>query len=194
MDLYRPLWALNANGEDLVRVGRWSGVLIMTFAALLALWFSRGQHMVFTLIQNVGAWIAAPISVIFLAGVLWKRATAIAATTVLIFGFPYTWIVENVLFRYVSVLEPFNNWLNRTFLVWITCLAVMIGLSLMTPAPDEHKIRGMIWSPRYARLPESEALHNRGLRNLALWWALFVGSIALLYAYLIWFQIEHFHH
>jgi SSS family solute:Na+ symporter len=191
MDLYKPLWAPEASGEHLVRVGRWSGVIIMAFATLLAVWFSRGQHMVFTLIQNVGAWIAAPISVIFLAGVLWKRATAAAATTVLIFGFPYTWIVENIFFRYVPLLEPFNNWLNRTFLVWITCLILMIGVSLMTPAPNVRQIEGMIWSPRYARLPESEAERNRGIRNLALWWGLFVGGIALLYVYLIWFQIQH---
>jgi SSS family solute:Na+ symporter len=191
MDLYKPLWAPEASGEHLVRVGRWSGVIIMAFATLLAVWFSRGQHMVFTLIQNVGAWIAAPISVIFLAGVLWKRATAAAATTVLIFGFPYTWIVENIFFRYVPLLEPFNNWLNRTFLVWITCLILMIGVSLMTPAPNVRQIEGMIWSPRYARLPESEAERNRGIRNLALWWGLFVGGIAVLYVYLIWFQIQH---
>jgi hypothetical protein len=67
----------------------------------------------------------------------------------------------------------------------------MMGVSLMTPAPNARQIEGMIWSPRYARLPESEAERNRGIRNLALWWGLFVGGIALLYVYLIWFQIQH---
>lgn len=191
MDLYRPLWAPNASSMNLVRIGRWSGVVIMLSAALLALWFSRGQHMVFTLIQNVGAWIAAPISVIFLAGVLWKRATAAAATTVLIFGFPYTWLVESVLFRYTPILRPFDNWLNRTFIVWMTCVALMIVVSLATQAPDPQKIKGMTWSLGSAKVPEEEAFRNRGLRNLALWWGLFVGAIAVLYAYLIWFQIKH---
>ena len=42
------------------------------------------------LIQNVGAWVAAPIATVFLVGVFWRRATAAAATFVLWFGFPFT--------------------------------------------------------------------------------------------------------
>lgn len=190
MDLYKPLIAPNASGETLVAVGRWSGGVIMLLAVLLAIWFSRGQHMVFTLIQNVGAWIAAPISVVFLAGVLWKRATGAAATVVLIFGFPYTWFVESVLFRYVALFQPFDNWLNRTFIVWVTCIVVMIAASLATTPPAPEQIEGMIWSKEYARIPASEAVRNRGMRNLFLWWAIFVGIVLALYAYLIWFQFH----
>jgi solute:Na+ symporter, SSS family len=191
MDLYRPLLAPEASSESLIAVGRWSAFAIMAVATALAIWFSRGQHLVFVLIQNAGAWIAAPISVIFLAGVLWKRATAAAATTVLIFGFPFTWLVEFVLFRYVPFLAPFNNWLNRTFAVWVTCLMVVVVVSIFTKAPDSETIKGMIWSPSYARLPAAERKHYRGLRNLVLWWALFVGIILAIYAYLLWFQLTH---
>lgn len=190
MDLYKPLLAPQASSEALVQVGRWSGFAIMLAATLLAIWFSRGQHLVFALIQNVGAWIAAPISVVFLFGVLWKRATAAAATFVLIFGFPYTWFAESVLFRHIAILVPYNNWLNRTFLVWITCIVIMVAISFATKAPASEVVRDMIWSPQYARLPEKEQQHNQGLRNLALWWAVFVGIIALLYGYLIWFQLK----
>jgi SSS family solute:Na+ symporter len=188
MDLYKPLISPEASNSTLIAVGRWSGVAIMMVATLLAIWFSRGQHMVFTLIQNVGAWIAAPISVVFLAGVLWRRATAAAATFVLFFGFPYTWFVESVLFRFVPAFMPFNNWLNRTFVVWVTCIAVMVVISLATRPPAPEQIEGMIWSRQYARIPASEAALNSGARNLFLWWALFVGAILILYGYLIWFQ------
>ncbi len=191
MDLYQPLVAPNASNESLIAVGRWSGIGIMVVATGLAIWFSQGQHLVFVLIQNAGAWIAAPISAIFLAGVLWKRTTATAATTVLILGFPFTWLVEFVLFRNVRFLIPFNNWLNRTFVVWVTCVIGVVVVSLFTKAPDPEKVKGMIWSPSYARLPAAERQHYRGLRNLALWWALFVGMILAIYAYLIWFQFTH---
>jgi SSS family solute:Na+ symporter len=191
MDLYRPLLAPEASSESLISVGRWSGFVIMTIATVLAVWFSRGQHLVFVLIQNAGAWIAAPISAIFLAGVLWRRATAAAATTVLIFGFPFTWFVEFVLFRYVSFLIPFNNWLNRTFAVWVTCLLIVIVVSIFTEAPDPERIKGMIWSPNYARLPPAESENHRGLRNLVMWWAIFVGLILAIYGYLLWFQFSH---
>jgi SSS family solute:Na+ symporter len=188
MDIYRPLFGQGKPDRHLVRVGRVSAFAILVLAMLLALWFTRGQHSVFILIQNVGAWVAAPISVVFLLGVLWRRATAAAATFVLVFGFPYTWFVEYVLFKRVAWFLPFDNWLNRTFLVWITSIAVMVAVSLATRAPDPASIRDIIWSPRYARLPEAERARNRGFRSLFLWWAIFIGVMAALYAYLVWFQ------
>ncbi|MEW5977345.1 MAG: sodium/solute symporter [Acidobacteriota bacterium] len=188
MDLYQPIFGRQASDERLVWVGRVSAFVILLIATLLALWFTRGQHTVFLLLQNVGAWVAAPISVVFLLGVLWKRATAQAATWILLLGFPYTWLVESVLFKRVDWLIPFDNWLNRTFLVWATCMVLMILVSYLTPAPDRRITEGMTWSWRSARLPETERSRNQGLRNLFLWWGAFVGLMAMLYGYVIWFQ------
>jgi len=168
MDLYKPLLAPNGDEAALVRVGRWSAFAILAMATVLAIWLAQGQHRVFTLIQNVGAWVASPIAAVFILGVLWRRATAAAATFVLIFGFPYTWLVEYVLFRKVRWLMPFDNWLNRTFLVWITCMILIVVVSYMTKAPEADQIRGIIWSPAQAKLPESERERNRGLRSLFL--------------------------
>jgi SSS family solute:Na+ symporter len=188
MDLYKPFFGRNRTEEHLVRVGRISAFAILAIATLLAIWFTRQKLGVFDLIQNVGAWVAAPIAAVFLLGVLWSRTTAFAATFVLFFAFPYTFFVEYVLFKQVPALVRFDNWLNRTFLVWATCMILLVLLSLVSRAPDPEKIKGIIWSPRMARLPESERERNRGVRNLFLWWAMFVGLMALLYAYMIWFQ------
>lgn len=188
IDIYQPIFCRNTSGEDLVWVGRLSAFLILIVATLLAFWFTRGQATVFLLIQNVGAWVAAPISVVFLAGVLWKRATAWAATFVLLFGFPYTWFVEYILFKHVSGFAPYDNWLNRTFVVWATCVVVMVIASLVTRAPEANKIQAITWSWETAGLPKSEQARNRGLRNITLWWGTFVGIIFILYGYLIWFQ------
>lgn len=188
MDLYRPFFGKHKSDGDLVRVGRASAFVILIVATLLALWFTRGRHSVFVLIQNVGAWVAAPISVVFLLGVLWRRATPAAATFVLVFGFPYTWFVESVLFKHVGWLAPFDNWLNRTFLVWVSCIVVMVVASLVTTPSDPESIKNIIWSRRNARLPESERERNRGVRSLFLWWVVFISLMAMLYGYLIWFQ------
>ena len=188
LDIYRPIFHKKASDQRLVMVGRVSAFLILVVATLLAIYFTRGQHSVFLLIQNVGAWVAAPIAVVFLLGVLWRRATATAATFILIVGFPYTWLVEYVLFKQVVWLKIYDNWLNRTFLVWASCTIMMVIVSYLTKAPDPESIKGIIWSWKTARLPESERARNRGLRNLFLWWATFVGIMAFLYAYIIWFQ------
>lgn len=188
MDLYKPLFPGAKSEAQLVRVGRWSGFLILIIATLLAIWFTRRQLGVFVLIQNIGAWVAAPIAAVFLVGVLWRRATAAAATFVLWFGFPFTALVEYVLFKQVSFLRPFDNWLNRTFVVWITSMLAMVIVSLLTRPPAPEKIAGIIWSPAMAALPEAERRQHGGLRSLFLWWALFTGLMAALYLYMIWFQ------
>lgn len=188
MDLYRPFFGKNKNDHQMVAVGRWSAFLILVIATLLAIWFTKRQLGVFMVIQNVGAWVAAPIAALFLVGVMWGRATAAAATFVLWFGFPYTWLVEHVLFKHVSFLMPFDNWLNRTFVVWFTCMAAMVIVSLFTRAPSPEKLAGIIWSPKMAALPESEHPRNRGWRSLLLWWSIFAGLVVVLYLYLFYFQ------
>ncbi len=191
MDLYKPFLGRGRSESHLVWVGRVSAFVILLMATLLAIWFTRRKLGVFDVIQNVGAWVAAPIAAVFLLGVLWRRTTAAAATFVLLFAFPYTVLVEYYLFKQVSWLAPFDNWLNRTFLVWFTSMVLLVIVSLCTPTPPPEKLQGIIWSWKAARLPESERARNRGLRNLFLWWALFIGLMAVLYGYVIRFQYSH---
>jgi solute:Na+ symporter, SSS family len=188
MDLYKPFFGGGKSEQHLVHVGRLSAFTILVVATVLAVWFSHQQLGVFLLIQNVGAWVAAPIAAVFLLGVLWRRTTAAAATFVLLFGFPYTAFVEYVLFKHVPWLMPFDNWLNRTLLVWLTSMILLVVVSLLTRPPDAERIRGIIWSWEVAKLPESERERNRGIRNLFLWWSIFIGIMAALYVYVIWFQ------
>jgi SSS family solute:Na+ symporter len=188
MDLYKPFFGQGKSEAHMVRVGRVSGFAILAVATLLAIWFTQRKLGVFVLLQDIGAWVAAPIAAVFLLGVLWRRATAAAATWVLVLAFPYTALVEYVLFKKVSWLMPFDNWLNRTFLVWATSLVLMVVISWFTPPPNPERIRGIIWSWKMAALPQAERERNRGLRNLFLWWAIFIGLMAALYAYVIWFQ------
>ncbi|HOX57353.1 MAG TPA: sodium/solute symporter [Candidatus Paceibacterota bacterium] len=188
MDLYKPFFGGGQSEAHLVRVGRLSAFVILAVATVLAIWFSRRQLGVFLLIQNVGAWVAAPIAAVFLLGVLWRRTTGAAATFVLLFGFPYTGLVEYYLFKHVPWLIPFDNWLNRTLVVWLTSMALLVVVSLLTRPPNAERIRGIIWSWNVAKLPASERERNRGVRNLFLWWAIFIGMMAALYVYVIWFQ------
>jgi SSS family solute:Na+ symporter len=190
MDLYKPVLGRHKSDAHIVRVGRASAFVILLVATLLALWFTKRKLGVFDLLQNIGAWVAAPVAAVFLLGVLWRRATATAATCVLLLAFPYTALVEYVLFKRVSWLMPFDNWLNRTFLVWATSMLAMVLISLATAPPAPQKIAGIIWTWRVAALPAAERERNRGLRNLWLWYGLFITTMAALYCYVIWFQFR----
>jgi hypothetical protein len=68
MDLYKPFFGSGKSEQHLVRVGRVSAFAILALATVLAVWFSHQQLGVFVLIQNVGAWVAAPIAAVFLLG------------------------------------------------------------------------------------------------------------------------------
>ncbi len=188
MDLYKPFLGRNKSEQALVRVGRLSAFTILTVATLLAIWFSYQKLGVFVLIQNVGAWVAAPVAAVFLLGILWKRATATAATFVLLFGFPYTAFVEYVLFKRVEVLMPYDNWLIRTLVVWLTSMFLMVTVSLLTRRPKPEQVEGIIWSAATAKLPAAERERNRGMRNFALWWLIYIGIVAAGYGFIIWFQ------
>ena len=66
----------------------------------------------------------------------------------------------------------------------------MVIIASLFTQPDAERIRSIIWSWNIAKLPESERERNRGLRNLFLWWSLFIGIMAALYAYVMWFQFR----
>jgi solute:Na+ symporter, SSS family len=188
MDLYKPLLAKDKPDHHLVRMGRWSGFVILVVATLLAIWFSRKQLGVFLLIQEIGAWVAAPISAVFLLGVLWRRTTAAAATFVLIFAFPYTWFMGAVVPKAFPALAFLSNWMNLTFVVWLTCVLLLVVISLFTQPPTPERLRGIIWSWNVAKMPEAERERNRGFRNLFLWWSIFMVMMLAVYLYMAWFQ------
>ena len=147
MDLYKPFFGRHKSEQHLVLVGRISAFVILVMATVLAIWFSYRKLGVFTLIQDIGAWVAAPIAAVFLLGVLWRRTTAWAATFVLLFAFPLHRAGRSTTCpSYVSWLMPFGNCLNRTFLVWAVSMLLLVLLSLVTKPPDPEKIKGIIWS------------------------------------------------
>ena len=57
--------------------------------------------------------------------------------------------------------------------------------------PPPSEVDKIIWSKRYATLPEAERQHYRGWKNWHLWWALFVGIVLCIYAFFIWFRLQH---
>ena len=190
MDLYKPLLGRGKPDKHLVLVGRWSGFAILAVATALAIWLSYREVGIFVAVQKVGMWVAAPVAAVFLMGVLWRGTTSAAATFVLVFGFPFTWFVENILFKEVSWLRPFDDsfGMNRTFVVWAVCMILLVVVSWFTEAPDPERIKGIIWSRQVARMPESERVRNRGIRNLFLWWCIFIGLMLAVYLYMAWFQ------
>jgi solute:Na+ symporter, SSS family len=192
LDLYQKLWKPAAGQRDLVRVGQWSGFGILLGSIGIALYFSTLKaSFLFVLIQNVFAYIAPPFAVIFTLGILWRRATGAAALATICAGFPFTLLLQYVLFERLPWLRPYGNYLHRALISWAFCMIVMIATSLATPAPAKEKTDGIIWSPRYALLPAKLQAIYGGWKDFRIWWALLVVTVLAIYGFFLWFRFQH---
>jgi hypothetical protein len=122
---------------------------------------------------------------------LWRRATGAAALTTIWLGFPFTLLLQFVLFEKVAWLHPYGNYLHRALISWVFCMIVMIATSFATAAPSPEKTKGIIWSPRYALLPEKLQAIYGGWKDFRIWWLLFVVVVLCIYGFFLWFRFQH---
>ncbi len=155
-DVYRELKP-DATERQLVWVGRLStGVLVV----LGLLWIPLMQNIsgqLYTYLQSVQGYIAPPIAAVFLLGIAWQRINAKGAMAALLTGF--------VLGALRLVLELVNgpardglpdgtvwaavaefNFLHVAIGLFVICVAVLVGVSLLTEAPARAKIAGLTYA------------------------------------------------
>ncbi len=184
IDVYQRFLRTNASEAELVRVGRWSTFVIIVIGTAFApmlLWWQGG---IFIYIQDMAAFLAPPVSVIFLGAFLWRRAHGRAATFTLVFGI-LSGIALKVLGQVwgpegIDWLQPL---LNRAAVSWVICLVSLVVSTFVIPQnPHEMYDPDTIWNLRWARLPRHERPLNRGRRNLMMWWLLMIAASAGLFA------------
>jgi SSS family solute:Na+ symporter len=106
-------------------------------------------------IQSVQAYIAPPIAAVFLLGLFFKRINARGAMAALVGGFIlgmgrlFTEIIKKdlsgVLYDYANL-----NFLHFCIFLFLACIVVLIGVSLLTPAPTYEKIKGLTYATMVA--------------------------------------------
>lgn len=183
VDVYKRLLKRDADDREIVRVGRWSTLIVIlvgTAFAPLLLWWKGG---IFIYIQDMAAFLAPPITVIFLAAFLWPRAHGRAACFTLLFG-----IVSGVGLKIFAErfgqngIETLKPLLNRAAVNWFLCLVALVVATWLVP---RHKTESYdadaIWNRRWARLPVDEQRLNRGGRNLVFWWGVMVAASTSLF-------------
>jgi SSS family solute:Na+ symporter len=156
VDLYSK-WRPKASQHEIVHTGRVAtGAMILIALAWIPV--IKNAHGLYNYLQAIQGYLAPPIFVVFFLGVLWKRMNARGALSALIVGFAmglfrmlvdtpitlglagfedgydagsFLWICNNIYFQYFSVL------------ITLVSAAVMVGVSLMTAAPDYAAIRSL---------------------------------------------------
>ena len=125
-----------------VIAGSISGLVIITIAAL---WSPQIQNFdsIVKYFQQLLSYLCPPVVAVFLCGLFWKRATASGAFAGLISGMA---IALSLLFGIKHT--PFADWnfLYVAPVVFAVSLGIVILVSLATPSPAEHKIKGYVWN------------------------------------------------
>jgi len=153
LDFYKKLRP-DATEKQLVLIGRVATALMVVLGIAWVPFISRISGQLYIYLQSVQGYISPPIAACFILGILWPRLNAQGAISSLLTGF----VLGSV--RFVLELDyPGGvgapgaiqgliamNFLHYAIVMFVACCAVLIGVSMVTPAPDRKKLAGLTFA------------------------------------------------
>ncbi|MEZ4701047.1 MAG: sodium:solute symporter [Rhodothermales bacterium] len=155
MDFYSRLRP-ESSERHLVWMGR-VATAVMVVVGLAWIPVIQGGRGLYDYLQGVQAYLAPPIFVVFFLGVFNKRLNKEGCLAALVVGFAlglfrlavdtpvalgdgfayepgsFLWVINNIFFQYYSLA------------IFLICIAVMMGVSYMTPPPSYEAISGLTY-------------------------------------------------
>jgi SSS family solute:Na+ symporter len=188
MDFYVPYkrWKSTQRGDTIeatdaqaVFFGRLFGIAAILVGIVCAVLLTEhSKKPIFLYLLNAYGYFTPGIATMFLVGILWRRTTTAGALAAGILTIPLSLALQWTFGKQL----PFQN---RTGIVFWSCIAVCMIVSLLTkPSPPEN-LKGLIWTRDSLRLPPEERERYRGVRRPFLWWALINAVVVLLY---VWYR------
>ncbi len=173
LDLYRKHVNRSAGEARLVSIGKRIGIVVLIVAMFWAPQVGRFPS-IFEYFQKFIIYLATPVAVVFLTGVLWKRATRQAALVVMVCGIPMSFLLEQILPTVWPALAS-NGGVSFFYLgavTWLVCVPLMIAISLFTPAPRAGEVESLVWNRATAQLPAAERIGLPLYKRPWPWWLL----------------------
>lgn len=124
MDIYKQFFNKNASEKKLVNVGRMTSVCALILALIAVYPIMGGADQAFQVIQEYSGFVYPGVVVIFGLGLLWKRASGVAAVVTAIGTF-----VFSILFKFIMPDTPF---LLRMGYVFVCLCILFFGLSFLS--------------------------------------------------------------
>jgi SSS family solute:Na+ symporter len=183
-DVYKKLRP-EASERRLVWVGRASTAVLVVLGLSWIPLMRLISAQLYQYIQSVQAYISPPIAAVFLVGILWRRANARGAMAALLGGFALgvgRLIAElnkgdlsGWMLSYAGI-----NFLHFAVLLFCTCSAILVVVSLTAPAPSDAQLAGLTFATTPPRVDDPDARGDRRLDVTlsalvvlgvaALWW------------------------
>src|SRR3954469_11438115 len=191
LDFYKKI-SPHASERQLVNFGRAATGVLVLLGVLWVPFIRLISSQLFIYLQAVQAYISPPIAVCFIFGILWPRMNSKGAISSLLSGFVLgsTRFIFEVLDKSQHFQAPAIRWLlDMNFLhyaifMFVVCAAIMVVVSLATPAPEPSKLAGLTFATARAKMdttpvsgqnnaritavPESRRQHNINLAMSAL--------------------------
>jgi len=131
LDIYRKFIDKNANERKLVRIGRWSVIISLVIAGIVAPAL-RTLDQAYQFIQEYVGFISPGVLAIFLMGFFWKRTTASAAMTGALLTIPISAVLK-FLPVWTKGWFPDYPFLDRMSITFVLIIVIMVIMSLMEP-------------------------------------------------------------
>jgi SSS family solute:Na+ symporter len=158
-DIYQSYIKPGASDQHYLWMGRVSTVFGIIFSIAAAYMANRFNN-IMDMLQLVFAFVNAPLFATFLLGMFWKRATGHGAFTGLLAGTSAAAIHHGLTISagalpgikggWLEVLHTYPSEMAQNFwtaiFAWTTCFGVTVVVSLLTSAPDESKLAGLVYS------------------------------------------------
>jgi SSS family solute:Na+ symporter len=151
VDIYVKNYKPDANPQEVIRIGR-----IVTFVgAILAIGMTLGINSIkglklFDMFQAVLGFIAPPMSVVFLFGVLWKKTTTRAANITLSVGTTIS-LGIGVLYLFVFPQAKYHCWphfLQLSFYIFVLLSAIAFFVTILDKDAKDTNLLGRIEIPK----------------------------------------------
>ena len=150
LDFYKKINP-DANELQLVNFGRIATGILVVLGIAWVPFIHLISSQLYVYLQSVQAYISPPIAVCFIFGILWPRMNGAGALSSLLTGF----VLGTVRFVF-EILDKSNhfqsggirwlldmNFLHYAIFMFVICAAVMVLVSLATPAPSREKLAGL---------------------------------------------------
>src|SRR5882762_6057622 len=158
-DIYEPYIRPGAGDAHYLMMGKMAtvfGIALSVAGAYLATRFNNIMDM----LQLVFAFVNAPLFATFLLGMFWKRATGHGAFSGLLSGTLAAAIhhgltlsegaIPGIKGGWLAVIHNYPSEMAQNFwtaiYAWTTCFVVTILVSLVTKAPEESRLVGLVYS------------------------------------------------
>jgi len=149
IDVYKR-WKPETSEKNLVRIGQAATIVMVGIGLAWIPFMQNVSDSLFVYLQSVQGYISPPIAAVFLLGIFFKRLNAQGAMASLMTGLVLggaRFILElnkeslsGFIFDYADI-----NFLHFAIFLFVICSAVLVIVSLMTPAPPAEKTDGITY-------------------------------------------------